>query len=253
MRSLLYNVVFYTVIPLYLVLGSPLLLAPRRVVVRGIYGGISKVLLVALKYIVGLETEARGLDNLRKGPVIIAVKHQSTWDVFALTNYFDEPAMILKSELMAIPFLGWFAKRMDMIPVKRGKGRVAVRQLIKDARLRAEQGREIFIFPEGNRRAPGAEPNYKRGIVAMYKDLGLPVIPVALNSGLYWRRRDFIRRPGKVIVEFLPAIEPGLDDDAFMKQLKGAIEPATDRLIREALAGPNPPPAPEGYESHARP
>ena len=249
MRSLLYNIAFYLIVPTWLILGSPMLLAPRRLIVRYIYGGISAALLVALKAIVGLETEARGLQNLRKGPVIVAVKHQSTWDVFALTNYFDEPAMILKSELMAIPFLGWFAKRMDMIPVRRGKGRSAIKQLVKDARLRAQQGREIFIFPEGNRRAPGAEPRYKRGIVAMYRDLQIPVIPVALNSGLYWRRREFTRRPGKVIVEFLPAIEPGLDDEAFMAALQGAIEPATNRLIAEALAGPHPPPAPEGWRS----
>lgn len=250
MRSLLYNIAFYLIIPAYLIFGMPMLLAPRRAIVRGIYGGISRSLLVALKYIVGLETEARGLENLRKGPVILAVKHQSTWDTFALTNYLDEPAVILKSELMNIPFLGWFATRMDMIPVRRGKGRIAIKQLIKDARIRAEQGREIFIFPEGNRRAPGAEPHYKRGIAAMYKDLQIPVIPVALNSGLYWRRREFKRRPGKVIVEFLPAIEPGLDDSEFMKQLQEAIETASNRLITEALSGPNPPPAPEGYEAH---
>lgn len=249
MRSLLYNIAFYIIVPAYLIIGLPLLLRPRKQVVNGIYGGISRSLLWWLKALVGLETEARGLENLRKGPVIIAVKHQSTWDVFALTPYFDEPAMIYKSELGQIPFLGWFARKMDMIPVQRGKGRVAIKQLLKDARIRAEQGREIFIFPEGNRRAPGADPRYKRGIVALYKDLTIPVIPVALNSGLYWRRREFTRRPGKVIVEFLPAIEPGLESDEFMRQLQEAIEPATDRLIREALAGPNPPPAPEGYEA----
>ena len=248
MRSLFYNIAFYLIVPGYLIFGAPMLLAPRRQVVRGIYGGISKALLWSLKGIVGLETEARGLENLRKGPLILAVKHQSTWDVFALTPYLDEPAVILKSELMKIPFLGWFATKMDMIPVHRGKGRVAIKQLVKDARLRADQGREIFIFPEGNRREPGAEPRYKRGIVALYKDLNIPVIPVALNSGLYWRRREFTRRPGKVIVEFLPAIEPGLDDEAFMDALQGSIEPAADRLIREALAGVNPPPAPPGYE-----
>ena len=124
---------------------------------------------------------------------------------------------------------------------------MAIKQLVKDARIRADQGREVFIFPEGNRREPGAEPRYKRGIVALYKDLDIPVIPVALNSGLYWRRREFTRRPGKVIVEFLPAIEPGLTDEEFMQRLEGSIEPATDRLIKEALSGPNPPPAPPGY------
>ncbi len=249
MRSLLYNIAFYLTVPLWLIVGSPLLLAPRKTVVRTIYGGVSAALVWWLKVIVGLKTEARGLENLRKGPLLVAVKHQSTWDVFALTNYFDDPAVILKSELMRIPLLGWFATKMDMIPVKRGKGRVAIKQLIKDARLRAQQGREIFIFPEGNRREPGAEPRYKRGIVAMYKDLDLPVLPVALNSGLYWRRREFTRRPGTVLVEFLPVIEPGLSDDEFMKRLQGAIEPASHRLIKEALAGPNPPPAPEGYRA----
>jgi len=248
MRSLLYNIVFYLTVPLWLIVGVPFLLTPRKMVVRMIYGGISAALVWWLKVIVGLKTEARGLENLRKGPILVAVKHQSTWDVFALTNFFDDPAMILKSELMRIPFLGWFASKMDMIPVKRGKGRVAIKQLIKDARLRAQQGREIFIFPEGNRRAPGAEPRYKRGIVALYKDLDLPVLPVALNSGLYWRRREFTRRPGTVLVEFLPVIEPGLDDETFMKRLQGAIEPASDRLIKEALAGANPPPAPEGFK-----
>jgi 1-acyl-sn-glycerol-3-phosphate acyltransferase len=248
MRSLLYNIAFYLTVPTYLILGLPMLLAPRKRVVQGVYGGVSRALLWWLKVIVGLTSEVRGLENLRKGPVIIAVKHQSTWDVFALTPYFDEPAMILKSELMHIPLVGWFARKMEMIPVQRGKGRVAIKQLIKDARLRAKQGREIFIFPEGNRRPPGAEPRYKRGIVALYRDLQIPIIPVALNSGLYWKRRAFTRRPGKVIVEFLPAIEPGLDADQLMKQLQGAIEPATDRLIREALSSPNPPPAPDGYK-----
>ena len=248
MRSLFYNIAFYLIVPAYFIFGAPLLLAPRKKVVQVFYGGISRSLLWWLKVIVGLETDVRGLENLRKGPVIIAVKHQSTWDVFALTPYFDDPAMILKSELMNIPLLGWYVKKMDMIPVHRGKGRVAIKQLIIDAKKRADQGREIFIFPEGNRREPGAEPRYKRGIVAMYRELNIPVVPVALNSGLYWRRREFTRRPGKVIAQFLPAIEPGLNDEEFMEALQGAIEPATDRLIKEALSGPNPPPAPAGYE-----
>ncbi len=253
MRSLLYNIVFYVTIPVWLVLSLPVLLfGTRRQTVRFVYGGVSRILLWWLEVIVGLRTRVRGLENLRRGPVIIAVKHQSTWDVFALTNYFDEPAMILKSELMHIPLLGWYARKMDMIPVQRGKGRIAVRQMIKDARRRAEQGREIFIFPEGNRRPVGAEPRYKRGIAALYKELDLAVIPVALNSGLYWRRREFTRRPGEVIVEFLPAIEPGLEADEFMKQLQESLETASERLIEEALEGPHPPPAPKGQQRHAR-
>ena len=246
-RSLLFNIVFYVIPASYLIFGLPMLLASRQQVNRVIYGGISRNLLKALKAIVGLDREVRGLENLPRGPVIIAVKHQSAWDVFGLTTCFDETAMILKSELMYIPLLGWFAKKMEMIPVQRGKRSAAIKSLLRASKKCAGDKREIFIFPEGNRKAPGAPPAYKRGIVAMYRSLKVPVVPVALNSGLYWRRREFMRHPGKVIVEFLPPIEPGLDDKAFMKALEGAIEPACDRLIKEALASSSPPPTPEGY------
>jgi 1-acyl-sn-glycerol-3-phosphate acyltransferase len=248
MRSLLFNLAFYIVVPLWLFITLPMLLAPRRIAERVIYGDLSRILLWLLKVIVGLGIEVRGLENLRKGPLILAVKHQSTWDTFALTPYLEQPAMILKSELMHLPILGWTARGLQMIPVERGKGGAAVKHLVKEARKRAEDGREIFIFPEGHRMPVGAPPNYRRGIVALYNELELPVIPVALNSGLYWQRRAFTRRPGTVLLEFMPAIEPGLEAADFIEKLENTIEPATNRLIEEALNGDNPPPVPESYQ-----
>ena len=250
LRSLAYNIVFYLLIPLWLILSLPLLvLASRRTLNEHAYKRLSRLLLWLLERIAGLGREVRGLEHLPSGPVIVAVKHQSSWDVFGLTPCFREPAMILKSELMLIPLLGWYARRMKMIPVERGKGRKAILSLMREAERRAAEKREIFIFPEGHRRPPGAPPRYKRGIVALYRRLGIPVVPVALNSGLYWKRRDFMRRPGKVIAQFLPPIEPGLDDDEFMKRLTEAIESASRNLIKEALSHPNPPPAPLGWRS----
>lgn len=249
LRSLLYNLAFYTIVPLALILMSPLLLAPRRMQVRVVYVGLARLMSWLLAVIVGLKVEARGLENLRRGPLIAAVKHQSAWDIFGIVPFFDDPAMVYKSELKYLPLLGWFASRMELIPVERGKGQAAIKHLATEARKRVKDKREIVIFPEGHRMPVGAPPHYKRGIVALYKLLDVPVVPVALNSGLYWRRRHFIRRPGTIVVEFLPAIEPGLEPEAFLQRLQDAIEPACDRLVREALAGPNPPPAPESFKS----
>jgi len=246
MRSLIYSVLFYIIVPLWMIVTSPLLLfGTRAMAMDWMYDGLSRFMLWLLERIVGLKVEVRGLDNLPEGAVIVAVKHQSAWDVFGLKPCLGDPAMILKSELMYLPFLGWFARKMQMIPVERGKGRTAIRHLLREARLRVRDKRQIFIFPEGHRMAPGAAPKYKRGVVALYRDLGVPVTPVALNSGLYWPRRSFIRHPGVILVEFLPPIRPGLSADEFMQKLQDSIETASARLAQEALSSPNPPPRPK--------
>jgi 1-acyl-sn-glycerol-3-phosphate acyltransferase len=224
LRSLVYNLLFYTVVPLGLILMTPLLLAPRRLQVRFVYVGLARLMSWFLDLVVGLKVEPRGLAHLRRGPVILAVKHQSAWDIFGIAPYLDDPAVVLKSELMYLPWLGWFASRMGMIPVERGKGQAAIKHLVREARKRVAERREIFIFPEGHRMPVGAPPAYKRGIVALYKVLDVPVVPVALNSGLYWRRRHFIRRPGSIIVEFLPAIAPGLEPEVFLQTLQDRSE-----------------------------
>jgi 1-acyl-sn-glycerol-3-phosphate acyltransferase len=167
---------------------------------------------------------------------LVASKHQSAWDTIALVTLFPDPAMVLKAELLKIPLYGWFCRKFEMIPVERSAGAAALRRMLKAAKTAAAAGRQIVIFPEGTRRAPGAEPDYKPGIVPLYETLGLACVPIALNSGLYWPRRAFRRYPGTIIVEVLEPIPPGLPRSAFRELLEQRIEEATARLVAEGRA-----------------
>ena len=209
-RSVIFNIVFYIVLFIYLIAAMPTLLMPRGALLAMVKNW-SRVNLWLLKVICNIGCEFRGLENLPKGAALIASKHQSMWETFALITVLDDPAYILKRELLWIPFFGWCAAKAEMIPVDRGRRSQALAAMTERAREETAKGREIIIFPEGTRRAPGAEPKYKFGVAFLYTELGIPCVPVALNSGLFWPRRSFRRYPGVVRVEFLPPIEPGLD------------------------------------------
>jgi 1-acyl-sn-glycerol-3-phosphate acyltransferase len=232
-RSLLFNLLFYVTTALFVVLGSPLLFAPRRWAMAAL-ALHARVELFLLKHIVGLGFEVRGLDKLPKGACLVASKHQSAWETFALIPLFRDPALLMKRELFFIPFHGWFSYKFAMIPVDRDKGPTALRRMLRAARKRIEDKREIIIFPEGTRRPPGAPPDYKTGVVLLYEALGVPCVPVALNSGMFWPRRSLHRSPGTVVVEFLDPIPPGLPKSEFMRRLIDSIETATNRLLAEA-------------------
>jgi 1-acyl-sn-glycerol-3-phosphate acyltransferase len=231
-RSLLFNVLFYLTTTAFVLLGSPLLLAPRRWAMAAL-AVHARFEVWLLRAIVGTKVEVRGRDKLPEGPCLAAAKHQSAWETFALIPYFRDPALFMKRELFLIPFHGWFSRKFQMIPVDRDKGPAALRGMLKEARKRIADGRQIIIFPEGTRRAPGAPPDYKTGIALLYQGLGVPCLPVALNSGLFWPRRSLIRRPGTIIVEFLDPIPPGLPKAEFLDRLKTAIETASNRLLVE--------------------
>jgi 1-acyl-sn-glycerol-3-phosphate acyltransferase len=186
--------------------------------------------------ICGTKMEVRGREHLPDGPFLIAAKHQSAWDTFALIPLFRDPAIVLKDELKWIPFYGWFCVKFRHILVKRDKGPSSLKSLIRDARERASHGREVVIFPEGTRRAPGAEPDYKPGYVALYEGLGLPCVPLALNSGMFWPRRSLMRYPGTIVVELLAPIPPGLPRKEFRDRIEREIEAASGRLVAEAGA-----------------
>jgi 1-acyl-sn-glycerol-3-phosphate acyltransferase len=234
-RSLLFNLLFYVTTALFVVLGSPLLFGPRKwaMAALAVHGRFE---LWLLKVIVGLKLEVRGHEKLPKGPCLVASKHQSAWETFGLIPLFRDPALLMKRELFWIPFHGWFSHKFEMIPVDRDKGPSALRAMLRETRKRIAQGREIIIFPEGTRKAPGAPPDYKTGIVLLYEALSVPCVPVALNSGLFWPRRSLVRRPGTVVVEFLDPIPPGLPKAEFMTRLTSAIETASNRLLAEAKA-----------------
>jgi 1-acyl-sn-glycerol-3-phosphate acyltransferase len=232
-RSLLFNILFYVTTTLFVVLGSPLLFAPRRwaMAALAVHGRFE---LWLLKVVCGIKLEVRGREKLPQGACLVAAKHQSAWETFGLIPLFRDPALLMKRELFWIPFHGWFSHKFGMIPIDRDKGPAALRRMVREAKLRVAQGREIIIFPEGTRRAPGAPPDYKTGVVLLYETLQIPCVPLALNSGAFWPRRSPSLRPGTIVVEFLDPIPPGLPKAEFLDRLARSIETASARLLVEA-------------------
>jgi len=231
-RSLIYNFLFYLNLAVYLIGAIPTLWMPYRCIVEVAksWGRTSTWL---LRVICGTRVEITGVEKIPWGPLLVASKHQSTWETFGIISLFADPAFILKRELLWLPFFGWYAWKGRMIPVNRGARAQALAAIAKDARLHLAKGRQIIIFPEGTRRPPGAEPNYKYGVVHLYAESDVPCLPIALNSGQFWPRRSFLRYPGTIRVEILNPIPPGLDKETFLNRLRGEIEGATARLIAD--------------------
>jgi 1-acyl-sn-glycerol-3-phosphate acyltransferase len=213
----------------------PALLMPRRanMAIARLW---ARGVLALLAGLVGLTHEVRGMEHRPTAPAIVALKHQSAWETVLILRLLPDAAVVYKRELHLIPIFGWFIRRLEMLPIDRGAGGAAIRSLLRRARACVAQGRIVVVMPEGTRVAPGARRPYPPGIAALYSDLGLPVVPVALTAGLFWGRRSFVKRPGVITLEFLPPIAPGLDRPAFMAELQARIELASDRLAEEAGA-----------------
>jgi len=231
-RSIIFNVLFYLNLIVQMLAAIPTLVMPRGAIV-GIVKFWARSSVWLLRSVCGIAVEFRGLEKIPPGGLLVASKHQSMWETFALFPLFADPAFILKRELMWIPFFGWYSWKAGMIPVNRGKRSQALAELGVIARKELGRARQIVIFPEGTRRAPAAEPSYKYGVTYLYAETGAVCLPVALNSGLFWPRRSFRRFPGTVIVEVLDPIAPGLDKQDFAAKLEQAIETATARLVAE--------------------
>ena len=213
------------------ILGLPLFLGPRHWThaYARLWTGICMAL---LRLISGLKFEIRGKPPT--GAALIAAKHQSAWETLALEFILPSPAFVMKQTLLWAPPFGPYLWKAGMIAIDRNAGAQAIRLLVKGAASALNENRPVVIFPEGTRRDPGAEPSYHTGIAAVYGGLAVPVIPVALNSGMFWGRNTFAKRPGRIIIEFLEPIEAGLDRRDFMAQLENRIETATGALIQEA-------------------
>jgi 1-acyl-sn-glycerol-3-phosphate acyltransferase len=213
--------------------GLPFLLSPRRSAMR--FGRFwSRGVLWLLRVIVGLDHRVLGLDYLPPGPCIVAMKHQSAWDAIALPVVLDDPAPVVKTELLRLPFYGWYMARAGAIAIDRKAGAAALRPMLAAARRAAAEGRPIVIYPQGTRVAPGTAASYQPGVFALYQALALPVVPAAVNSGLFWRRRSFLKRPGRITLEFLEPIPRGWPRRKFMAELERRIETATAALERAA-------------------
>jgi 1-acyl-sn-glycerol-3-phosphate acyltransferase len=231
-RSILFNVLFYLNLLVLLCLALPTLVLPRGAIL-GVVRFWARSNNWLLRTVCGITVELRGLQRIPPGPLLVASKHQSVWETFALVPLFADPAFILKRELMWLPFFGWYAWKAGMIPVDRGARSQALAAMSARARIELARNRQIVIFPEGTRRPPGAEPRYKYGVAHLYAESAVPCLPIALNSGLIWPRRSIRRYPGTIVAEFLEPIAPGLDKQVFFSQLQQAIEDATERLVRE--------------------
>jgi 1-acyl-sn-glycerol-3-phosphate acyltransferase len=236
LRSIIFNVLFYANTVFWLIVALPTFLMPYWGIVE-IAKAWGRVNLVLLRWVVGIRIEVRGAEKIPKGGLIVAAKHQSAWETFVLVTLFDNPLYIVKRELMWIPIFGWLMAKGRMVPVDRSAGSQALIAMAERARIEIGRGRQLIIFPEGTRRPAGAEPRYKYGVAHLYAAEGVPCVPIALNSGLFWPRRSILRHPGTVLVEVLDPIMPGLDKEEFFARLKDGIEAATARLIAESQAG----------------
>ncbi|MEZ5846842.1 MAG: lysophospholipid acyltransferase family protein [Geminicoccaceae bacterium] len=238
-RSLAFNILFFSWTILYLIVLAPFagwwirderMRRAARIWIRGVQ--------FLLRTVVGLHYRVLGRDRLPAGPVLFASKHQSAWETMIVQQLSLQTVIGLKYELSRIPLFGRFVQLSGCVVIDRGGAARAIRSLVRGAKLAVSQGLNFFIFPEGTRRAVGAEPDYKPGVAALYHALGVPCVPIALNSGVFWGRRSFIKHPGTITLEFLDPIEPGLDRKAFMKSLEERIETATDRLVDSAQTTP---------------
>lgn len=236
LRSLVFAIAFHvwTGFLCFALLWMLLLPRPKMVgVVRWYLGTVAWM----ERVILGLDYRLIGRERLpTEGGYIIAAKHQSTWETMQLHLIFDDPAIVLKRELMRIPIWGWYAAKAGMIPVDRGSPTAALRSMVRNAQPVIKQQRPIAIFPQGTRTAPGAKAPYRPGVAMLYEKSGLPVVPVALNSGVFWPRHGFIKKPGTITVEILEPIPPGLSRSALMARLESDLEAASDRLLAESMA-----------------
>src|ERR1700689_2262748 len=233
LRSLVYNVFFYLLLAFWVIVGIPTYLMPRGAIMAiARYWARSSIWL--MRVICGTKVEYRGLEKIPQGPLIVASKHQSMWETFALLQFFDAPLFIYKRELGWIPFFGWYLVKSKMIGVDRSGGMRSLMEMARRAPKEIRSGRQLIIFPEGTRRPVDAPPDYMSGVGQIYANSGVPCLPVALNSGLFWPRRTFMRYPGTLVVEFLDSLPPGLPRDEFLTRISTVIEDATNRLVAAA-------------------
>ena len=229
LRSTLYLLMFSLWTALVAVLFTPILLGPRSWTHWMFnFWGHGVVFLLGL---VGVRVEVRGREHIPAGAALVAPKHQCMLDVFAQFTWLPASVFVMKKELNWIPWFGWYAAKVGTIDIDRGAGASALKQMVREAKALFARGRQVVIFPEGHRGEPGIAGEYKPGVAALYRELAVPVHPVATNSGVHWPAHGLIRRPGTIVFEYLEPIPPGLKRAEFMRMLEARIETASNKLL----------------------
>ncbi len=239
MRSFAFNLFFYGITLVYAVVGVLLVPIPSPKVLRGLLHNWARVVDWGMRVVGGMQVEVRGRENLpARGPALLAMKHQSESDSITLAAEIPGIAFVAMQELFRYPLIGAILYHLQMIRVDSCGGGKEREHLARFARRAYDSGRYITIYPEGHLMAIGEHERYRSGIYYMSRDFGLPVTPVAISVGLLWNRRDWVKKPGRAAIEFLPAIPPGLEKAEFMRGLEDTIEPATAKLVAEFTGQP---------------
>ena len=228
-RSFLYVALFYLWTAGVCVVCTPLLFGPQHWSLRmfNMWGrGVLGLLSVC-----GIRVELRGVENIPRGASIVAPKHQCMLDVFAQFTYLPGSVFVMKKELGWIPWFGWYAAKVGTIDIDRSGHASALKKMVREAKAMFARGRQVVIFPEGTRGQPGVPGDYKPGVAALYRELDVPVHPVATNSGVHWPAHGFLRHPGTIVFEYLEPIPPGLKRAEFMRILEERIETASAKLL----------------------
>ena len=229
-RSIVFVALFYLWSAGISIVSTPILFGPRHWSLR-MFEIWAKGIFVLLRVCCDIRVELRGAEHIPQGAALVAPKHQCMFDVFAQFAYLPANCFVMKKELTWIPWFGWYAAKVRSIVVDREGHSAALKAMVKEAKERFAEQRQICIAPEGTRTEPGAPPNYKPGIAALYRELDVPVCPVATNAGVHWPRKGFIRKPGTIVFEYLEPIQPGLKRAEFMRTLEDRIETASNRLL----------------------
>lgn len=231
LRGLAFTAVFYLWSGTVAIAMTPILLGPRRWTLAMLSGWAKGT--IGLLRLFGVKVEFRGLEHMPTGPALIGAKHQCMFDTFGPWAYLPDAAYVMKQELLSIPWFGWYALKGENIVLDRSGAASALKKLVRDARSRIEEGRQVLIFPEGTRTPVGQKGEYKPGVAALYTQLGVDCTPLATNSGVHWPKPGKARPPGTIVFEFLPVIPAGLKRAEFMAELETRIETASERLLSE--------------------
>ncbi|MDX2225110.1 MAG: lysophospholipid acyltransferase family protein [Rhodospirillaceae bacterium] len=222
LRSWIYTIVFLAFTLIAAIVCLPALFSSRwslaaiRMWARGV--------MALARTLVGISCRVEGREHLPAGACIVAAQHQSSFETYRLFIDLPDPVFVLKKELLLVPFVGWYIRRSGLVPIDRGGHAAAMRKMLRAADAALATGKQVVIFPEGTRTAPGARTPYRPGVAGLYAHCKAPLIPMALNSGYLWGKTRILKQPGEIVFRFLPALPEGLSREAMLDELRARIE-----------------------------